>query len=243
MAKGREIKANIRLVGGLGTDQSRPMNTREKEPTSNHLTSKRLPSFVSHAAIVAVLLTLIPPVSCRGADFKDLLSGKTCPLTVKLGDLDKDWRRISIRSGGSVSGNISVSVSGNQASSSSQNNIAELIGKRNYLTRGRILSANGQVYLVAYHLPGGGLDLQALIQAMGTKSPLEAAILNPESILPLSLLDVKSMGSLDDIRPYDMKREIAESEKLVRTISNILKTATGGTTNSATPPSQDKSGK
>jgi hypothetical protein len=219
------------------------MNTRKTGPALNRLTSKKQSSFVTHAMTVAVMVLLIMPVCGRATDFKDLLSGKACPLSMKLSDLNSEWRRITVCAAGSVSGNISVSVSGNQASSSSQNNVAELIGKRNYITRGQTVSANGQVYLVAYHLPGGGLDLQALIQAIATKTPPQTATLTPESTLPLSLLDVKSMGSLDDIRAFDIKREIAESERLVRTITAVLKSASAASTNNPIPTAKDKSNK
>ena len=134
------------------------------------------------------------------------------------------------------------SVSGNGTSGSSQNNISDLAGSKTYVTKGQTVSANGQVYLVAYHLPGGGLDLPTLLQSMATKSPPPASVLTPETTLPLSLLDVKTTGTLDDIRVFDMKREIADSEKLFQTIVSAIKASSGSNTNSSAP-SQGKSNK
>ena len=54
--------------------------------------------------------------------------------------------------------------------------------------------------------------------------------------------DVQSLGSLEDIRAFDMNREIAESEKLDRAISSALKAAGGASTNNPTV-APDKSGK
>lgn len=203
----------------------------------------------SRAAInviaILLLLLVVMPAASRAGDFKDLLSGKTYPLTVKLGDLGKEWRRITIRTTGSASGNISVSISGNSnsTSGSSQNNIADLAGSKVYLTKGQTASANGVTYLVAYRLPGGGIDLPALIQVLATKSAPELNPLTVESVLPLSVLDVKCVGSLDEIRAFDLKREIAESEKVALAISTALKSLSGGTTNRTTVASPDKPAK
>lgn len=187
---------------------------------------------------------LFLPVDGESAELKELLSGKTCPLTIETGKLDKEWRRFTIHSTGSASGNVSVSITGSGGTSgSSQNNIADLTNSKHYLTRGQTVSANGQVYLVAYRLPGGGLDFPALIQAMAAKIPPATTTLTPETVLPLSLLDVKAIGSLDDIRAFDLKREIAESEKLAQTISAALKSAGGGEKKNADTAGKDRTDK
>ncbi len=196
-----------------------------------------------YGPLVAVLLTLASPNSSCGADMQNPLSGKNHPLTVKLGNLNDDWRRFTVHPSGSASGNISVSVTGSGGSSgSSQNNIADLSGSRTYLTQGQTVSAHGQVYLVAYRMPGSGLDIPALIQALATKTPPAPTPLTAETMLPLSLLDLKSIGSLEDIRAFELKREIAESQKLAETIANALKAAVAGSTNNAPQPAR-KSGK
>jgi len=199
-----------------------------------------------NTAIIAIVLLLALVVASRAAEFTDLLSGKTCPLTVRLGDLTKEWRRFTLRAAGTANGNVSISLSvnstGGSPSSSSQNNIADFAGNRVYLTTGQTVSVNDQVYLVAYHVPGAGLDIPALLQVAVTKSLPTAGVLTPDSVLPLSLLDVKSIGSLEDIRIYDMQYEIAESEKLARAMAAVLKAISNATTNNAAS-SRNQSGK
>jgi hypothetical protein len=190
------------------------------------------------------LLIFTLPHSSPGADFEALFSGKTHPLSVKLSDLNDDWRRFTLHTAGNANGNISVSVNGTTGNSaSSQNNVADITGSRTYLTKGQTVSVGDQIYLVAYRLPGSGLDLSGLIQALAAKAPPTPTPLTAETALPLSLLDLKSIGSLDDIRAFDLKREIAESEKLAQTIANALKSAAAGEKKKPEPAPQDKSGK
>jgi hypothetical protein len=246
VAKESANTAKIRVAGDPYLDQSCGMNTHESRIPLDEVARSGWSRFGLKAWLAAIFLVLVLPVSSRGADLTDLLSGKHCPLTVKLGGLDKNWRRITLATAGTANGNISISVTvggtTGGTSGSSQNNVADLPGSRTYLTTGQTVSANGQMYLVAYRLPGAGLDLAALIQAVATQSPPATSTLTPDSTLCLSLLDVRSIGSLEDVRPFDLNREIADSEKLGRTIAAALKAAGGASTNRPSV-SPDKSGK
>ena len=137
--------------------------------------------------MLSAMLLLVLPATLQGSDLGKLLAGKPFPLAVKLKDLNGGWRRFTIRTGGSVSGNVSVNVSGSTAGSTSQNNLTgSLSGGPAYVTQGRTVSASGQVYLVAYHLPSAGLDLSLLLQALATKTPPAAAVLTSENPFPLA---------------------------------------------------------
>jgi hypothetical protein len=154
----------------------------------------------------------------------EVLSGKPHPLSIALKDFSTDWRRITVHSPAAASGNVSVNVSGNSSSATSQNNITgALTGTRTYLTKGLTVGVEGRTYLIAYHLPGAGLDISALVQAAVTKNPALAAALTPESALPLSLLDLASLGALDDVRAFDMATELAEGEKAARVLGELFK--------------------
>jgi len=184
----------------------------------------------------------LAPLICQGGDLESLLSGKSFPLAVKLKDLNGEWRRITVRGSGSVSGNVSVNVSGNADQALSQNNVTGLLGgSQSYVTKGQTASAHGQTYLIAYHLPAAGLDLGMLLQAVATKTPPTAAVLNPESALSLSFLDLRMVGSLEDVSAFDMKREISDTESAVKALSGLLKAGEGG--KKAENTGQDKSGK
>jgi hypothetical protein len=184
------------------------------------------------------------PVSSQDRTLSDLLSGKTVPLKMQLKELGADWRRLTISSSGTVSGNISVNVSGN-ASANSQNNLTGAIGSsRAYVTKGETYSSHGHVYLVAYHLPGGVLDLSKLLQVIAVKAPPSDAALTLESVLPLSLLDLSSLGNLEDIRPFDAAAEIADSENALRALSELMKSQKGGgNADSSSKEKEDKEDK
>ena len=194
--------------------------------------------------LLSVVLLFVAVIPSRSADFRNLLSGKTHPLAVKLGGLNDSWRRFTVHTGGHASGNVSLSFTGSSGTSgSSQNNIADLAGSRTYLTQGETVAAGSQVYLVAYRMPGSGLDLSGLIQALASKTSPVPTVLAAETELPLSLLEVKSTGTLDDIRAFDLKREIAESKQLAHAFEAALKAATSAASTNNTAQSAPKSNK
>lgn len=188
------------------------------------------------AAVAAAVIAMALPVSGHEPDFSELLSGRIFPLTVTLKDLGSSWRRITIQNAGSVRDNISVNVSGNSNAATSQNNLVGMLsGSRAYLTEGRTVSAAGQTYLVAYHLPGSGLDLGSLLQAIATKSPPSMQALTPETVLPLALLDLRTIGSLDDIRVLDAASEIRESARAAQMLADLMKAQGDGKPTNAPP--------
>jgi hypothetical protein len=202
-----------------------------------HIRRQPLGLFLASATALVLAWT------SRAQDLTEVLSGKAHPLAMKLKDFTTDWRRISIQNGAAANGNISVNVSGNSSSATSQNNLTGAMGGgRNYVTRGQTVSIGDRSYLVAYHLPAGGLDLATLLQAVISKSPPTAAVLSEESSLQLSLLELKNLATLDDIRPFDMSLEIRESENVAKMVANALKTESGKPASSpATPPKGEPS--
>jgi hypothetical protein len=55
------------------------------------------------------------------------------------------------------------------------------------------------------------------------------------------LLDLQSLGSLDDVSVFDMQAEIADSEKAFRIASELLKSQSGASSTNS-PTSSAKSG-
>ncbi|MEZ5278419.1 MAG: hypothetical protein R3F07_18700 [Opitutaceae bacterium] len=157
-------------------------------------------------------------------------------MSLKLGELGSDWRRFTIHTAGNANSNVSVSVTGSGGSSaSSQNNVADITGSRSYYTKGQTETVAGRIYLVAYRLPGNALDLSGLIQALAAKKPPIPAVLTSGTMLSLCLLDLNTLGNLEEIRAFDLKGEIAESERLARTITAALSAAGGGDKGTAQP--------
>jgi hypothetical protein len=193
----------------------------------------------------------LPLFGQEAQDLGELLSGKTHPLTVKLKDLDADWRRVTVHGSANVTGNVSVNVNGYTSSSSannsssashSQNNfVGALLSSHGYVTKGQTVVTHGRTYIVAYHLPAFGLDIGGLLQALAAKTPPTSAALHADTLLPLSLLDLQSLGSLDDVSVFDMQAEIADSEKAIRIASELLKSQSGASSTN-TPTTSAKSG-
>jgi hypothetical protein len=173
--------------------------------------------------VAAVCLMLSLPALCSAEDLAKLLSGKTYPLAVTLRDLGGEWRRVTIGASTSANGNVTVSVTGSGSVSNNQNNFGTFGASSVYVTRGQTVSAGGQIYLVAYHLPNTGLDLNGLLQAVAIGKPPQPAVLTPETVLPLALLDLRTVGSLNDVRVFDLKAEIAESEATARRVGLLFK--------------------
>jgi hypothetical protein len=189
--------------------------------------------------LIWAILLLFLPVMCQGSDLAQLLSGQRFPLQVRLKDLNGDWRRVTLRGNGSITGNVSVNISGSSENAVSQNNLTgSLGGGQSYVTQGQTVSAQGQTYLIAYHLPLAGLDLSLLLQAVATKTPPTGAALTPESALSLSLLDVRAIGSLEDVTPFDLKRELSQSENAIKALSALLSAGEGAKKKEQKPPAE-----
>lgn len=165
-------------------------------------------------AMYAALLVLALPAygqnSATTMDFHDLLYGNTTPLTLKLKDLNSDWRRVSIEGQSDAAGGMGMlgALFGGGGSSSGAV----------YYTKGQAVNIAGETYIVAYKANLKQPDLMSLImtsQKNGGKEPdmsqLMPEKLTADSTLSLSLLNLKTSGNLTDIRPFDMNAEITDS--------------------------------
>jgi hypothetical protein len=170
-----------------------------------------------------------------------VLSGRLHPLSVKLRDLGTGWSHITVHGGGGAAINVGVNVSGSSAESTSQNNnmLGLFGGGQGYVTKGQTVSVNGQAYLVAYRLPSTGMDLITVLLAVATKTQPEMQVLTPESSLRLSLLNVRDIGSIEDVRVFDMKWEIAQSQEAAQKLINLLKAASEAAKAAKKPPAEN----
>jgi hypothetical protein len=137
-----------------------------------------------------------------GAQLKELFAGSAYPLTMKLKDLNGEWRRFAV--GGQFEmGNwmqMFSSMLGGGA------------GGGAYYSKGQTVTLGSEVYIVAYRAPAKPMDWAALMQAGAGAKPPTPEKLTPDTTLSLSLVNLRTSGSLNDIRPFDMQQEIAESE-------------------------------
>ena len=172
--------------------------------------------------------------------FRDVLSGKNHPLGFALKDLTSEWRKIVIQAHVNVSDNVSVNVSGTAHGNSQHNLVGALGSSRSYLTKGDTISVEQRTYLVAYRLPGSALDLGTVLQAVATKTPPTSAKLTPESTLALSLLEVATLGNIEEIRPFNLQAEISESEKAARILAEMFKSEGSSGSTNAPPPKKEE---
>jgi hypothetical protein len=152
---------------------------------------------------------------CFAEDFQGLISGKQAPLSKQLKDLNSSWRQIAI-SGQYEMGDLMKSWTG-IFGTGGYNNI--------YYTQGQTVRVNDETYVVAYRLPASGktLTMKSLFEsAMGSFTSLTGADcssvsssekITPETTIDLSLLNLKTIGSLNDIRPFNLQEELAVLEK------------------------------
>ncbi|MFO1500301.1 MAG: hypothetical protein U1G07_18265 [Verrucomicrobiota bacterium] len=185
-----------------------------------------------HRVVAALVIAWLSAAAAFGQDLRDVVSGETKPLAMKLKNLGPEWRRFVVHGASSAGGNVSVNVTGNSSGATSQNNLVGAFGpSRAYVTQGEVIARGPQRYLVAYRLPAGGLDLGALLQAAVTKSPASIAKPGPDSEVYLSLLELSTVGSLQEIRPFDLGEELAESERAAQLLAQLGKDETDKSTN------------
>ncbi|HVF11147.1 MAG TPA: hypothetical protein VNA16_10110 [Abditibacteriaceae bacterium] len=141
------------------------------------------------------------PGVTQTASLQALLSGQGFPLTLKLKDLNGEWRCVTISGQSDISGPMGVSA-------------AMLNEAGSYYTRGQTVAVARETYLVAYHAGGKPAGFATLMRAGAAARPaLEK--LTPETTLSLALLNLRTSGSFKGIRVFDLQREIGGAEKVV----------------------------
>ncbi len=173
---------------------------------------------------------------CLASDFQELISGKQAPLTKQLQDLNDSWRQIAI-SGQYEMADLMKSWT-NLFGANLYNNI--------YYTQGKTVKVNSETYVVAYRLASSGeaLNINSLFEnVMGSVAGLaggdcdaiaSAQKISPETPISLSLLNVKTIGSLNNVRPFDLEADIAILEKAEQQSKEACEQANLATINSQT---------
>jgi len=151
-------------------------------------------------AVLITALTLTGNLT-RGEEtggFADLLDDKTAPLTLRLKNLDSDWRRFTL--------------SGSGGSPAVQGFALAMLGAMGgggncYYTRGQTITRAGATFLVAYRLAGKPVDM-SLMMRRGPEGMPPPEKPTPESELLLCLLPVRNLEPMLDIRRFDLELEM-----------------------------------
>lgn len=190
---------------------------------------------------IAILLAFVAPALGQGMDFQQLLSGKEFPHNLKLKELNADWRHLSIGTTEAGKGGLSDSLGplvqagmmsdmgkgkGKGDAAATMLGMSMLSGlfgggeskQPVYYTKGQTVTVGSETFLVAYRYQKPELNLlQMAMQAdKGGKEPDFSKIgaegkLTPDSPLTIALINVKTISTLNNIRPFNLDQEIAES--------------------------------
>jgi len=154
------------------------------------------------ALFFLALAVASPAWTADPTTFAQALAGQSIPFTRKLSDLNSDWRRFT------------TSASAD-APATSATYLALLgaagAGRNAYFTKGDTLNIEGEIFLIAYRLESKPVDIQALIRGGGPRGGQmpEPEKPTPDSPLALALLSIRSLGALNDIRPFELESELA----------------------------------
>lgn len=161
-------------------------------------------------AIILALTTLTSTTYSQPSyaeDLEELLSGQQLPLTLQLKNLDSSWRQITIN-GQFEMGDLLQSYS-SLFGGSTNSNI--------YYTQGKMVKVGSETYVIAYRLPSKGepFSFSSIFQSVlgGAKEPTPDNKLTLETPLTLSLLNLRTIGSLNNVRSFNLDETIAASEK------------------------------
>jgi len=162
--------------------------------------------------LICAALALPAPLAWgQSPDFASALSGTTRSLTIKVKDLDSSWRQMSVAKSTGMD-LFSLFALGSRA----QGSRLDL-----YYTRGETVTAGGETFLVAYR----SLPSPALLAALTDGSAVQpVAPLSPDTLLSLSLVNVRQIGSLDGIQAYTPVTQAqaqAAQESEVTSLSNL----------------------
>ncbi len=166
--------------------------------------------------ILAVMTSILTySQKCLANNFQELISGKQTPLTKQLKDLNGSWRQIAI--------------SGQYEMADLMKSWTSIFGadiyNNIYYTQGKTVKVNDETYVIAYRLASSGksLTINSLLEnVMGSVAGLTGtncdSIVSPKKITPettiaLSLLNLKTIGSLNNVLPFDLETNLAMLEQ------------------------------
>lgn len=178
-------------------------------------TVKRQAALVLLGAMLALLAV---PSAQAERETEQVLAGQVVPLTVTLRELTPEWRRVTIggaadASGGGMMGFFAMMFGGGGPAAPNA-----------YYTRGQTVSlAPGEVFLVAYRAPSPQPDMAAMMRQGPGATPPAPEPLTPETQLSLALLNMRTITSLGDIRPFELQREIEESQRAAEQFGELLR--------------------
>lgn len=144
------------------------------------------------------------------ATLKTIFADTEVPLSLKMKQLDADWRRFIINAPG---GNAEMQVWGAMAG----------LEFGVHFTKGETVTMNNNTFLLAYRLPVK-IDKRFLNWHGHGERPRQRKP-DDETVLNLSLLNLSTMNGLTDVRPFDAKVDMESVSQInaasVRTLTSL----------------------
>ena len=148
--------------------------------------------------LCAVLALPAPFAWGQAADLQAALSGSKFPLTLRIRDLDSGWRRIILGGPDTLSAVAPQGLAQGLLDSISQANF--------YYTKGEAVTLGTETFLIAYHpVPRPDRDAAPPDAARPVFPP-------PDTELTLSLINVRQIAELGDVRALEDMRNQAEAD-------------------------------
>ncbi len=163
---------------------------------------------MNYIRALLLVATLARPAAAQPMTLPEALSGKTIPLTMKLKDLDETWRHLSAGSGAEAVNPLAVIYGARMGGS---------MGASVYYSRGQTVTLGSETYLVAYAAQNKPLDAAKLNAVMRSGQPPDIEKPTAQTTLALALLNLRTSGSLTDIRPFNLEFEVTGNEAATAT--------------------------
>jgi hypothetical protein len=171
------------------------------------------------------MLALLPVLSMTPADsqpasftreltLKELIAGKAVPLSVRAKDLSEEFVRFRL-TGSSTDDVHRMMIRNMYGMNVADNSI--------YFTKGDTLKLESGTYLIVYS-PENRVDMEAIMRhdTVALQSPRKLRLRDK---LLLSLLDLKNVGNISDMRPFDadtdMENEADRNQAVVNTLQKL----------------------
>jgi len=183
---------------------------------------------IPRSCALFLLLTL---AACPGAHAQATIPRLSDALgtpTIKLSQLTPEWKSLRVQmtpeakseEGGGMLGMIGSLMGG--MFGGGMGSLLTPPPPRAY-TRGVTLDLGGEMFILVYRPPQQSLDMTAIMKAGEGADLPPPESLKESTELTASLIRLRSVQALTDIRPFDMKYEIAESERAAQIEATIRK--------------------
>ena len=190
-------------------------------------------------AAIAVLSTMCGSALAQ-VDFASVFSGKENPHSLKLKELNADWKRLSIVSEGNKSGSVDMmnqimlmamasGMKGGKGDDPATIALGmQMLGgmfgggggsEAAYFTKGSAVVVGGQTFLIAYRLVKPQMNLMDIMKdSQSGKEPDMSKLsaqtkVTSDTEVRLSLIDLRTISTINDIRGFELTREVEEANK------------------------------